>query len=567
MAEADILANVFKRVNSNLEDQLKVASYFNDPVAFCRDVFGYHLWSKQQETANSLVHNKKTVVAASHATGKSDSAAAFACWWIATRSSDVHNVLVATTAPSNAQVRGVLWDKIKRFFGIAQQRYDAGITTVRLPGYITQQARWKTDTGDQIGFGSKPPAGSDSIFQGYHKKYTLVILDEAAAVPKELWTGADAITTTDTCRILAIGNPTDPNSLMAKIWNDPDSNWNKIKISIFDTPNFTKKFIHEPHSDFYEDALKRWEVDQNLPQEVFDLTVGEGWYEDVCQQWGEDSVWVKSRALAEFPEQAINSLFDMSTIYRGHNVSVLPETDRRRSLGVDVARYGEDYSAVYMYSEGHILEEDGSSDVWADPSATTHRNVKATTRIGGQLRLLGKRSKSSLIDTMKWVHELAVEHAVHEVRIDAVALGAGAFEILTELAGDLYTVIDMVGNTRSPDNTKWMNARAYWYDTLREKTHRGELDLDPDDTRLADELTAIQYHFSNKQESLQIESKEDMKRAGRKSPDFADAAVYAAADLDHVYDNPLQGMAVGERIAYYPDEIINFDTTSYYAPY
>jgi hypothetical protein len=62
----------------------------------------------------------------------------------------------------------------------------------------------------------------------------LVILDEACGILDQLW-AATRGTTNAECRILAIGNPDDPNTRFAKKCR-PGSGWNVIKISAFDTP-------------------------------------------------------------------------------------------------------------------------------------------------------------------------------------------------------------------------------------------------------------------------------------------------------------------------------------------
>ena len=57
------------------------ARWETNPVGFIEDGLGETLWSKQKEILQSLVDNKRTVVPACHAPGKSHLAArAIACW-------------------------------------------------------------------------------------------------------------------------------------------------------------------------------------------------------------------------------------------------------------------------------------------------------------------------------------------------------------------------------------------------------------------------------------------------------------------------------------------------------
>jgi hypothetical protein len=57
----------------------------------------------------------------------------------------------------------------------------------------------------------------------------------------------------------------------------------------------------------------------------------------------------------------------------------------------------------------------------------------------------------------------------------------------------------------------------------------GEIDLDPNDEKLLDELRGVRAKIVNGS-ALQIESKEDMKNRGAKSPDRADAVWYSTID-------------------------------------
>ena len=51
------------------------ARYEHDPIGFVQEGLGEVLWSKQREILQSLVDNKRTVVPACHAPGKSHLAA------------------------------------------------------------------------------------------------------------------------------------------------------------------------------------------------------------------------------------------------------------------------------------------------------------------------------------------------------------------------------------------------------------------------------------------------------------------------------------------------------------
>src|SRR5690625_225891 len=157
------------------------------------------MWSKQVKVCESVRDHKRTTVAAAHSVGKSAIASVLACWWIA-----VHppgEAIVITTAPTYRQVNAILWEEMRKHHRVAEER------GFPLPGKITGADVWKLDNGQIVGFGRKPKDGDSHAFQGIHRRYVLVIVDEACGVMEELWTGVEAITTTANSSILGIGNP------------------------------------------------------------------------------------------------------------------------------------------------------------------------------------------------------------------------------------------------------------------------------------------------------------------------------------------------------------------------
>ena len=99
--------------------------------------------------------------------------------------------------------------------------------------------------------------------------------------------------------------------------------------------------------------------------------------------------------------------------------------------------------------------------------------------------------------------------------------------------------------------------------------YEGRIDMDPKDRKLKEELEIIQYHFDNTRAVLQIESKKEMKARGMKSPDFADAAIYAATDLSIDTDSPLAGMMPGEMFQLSLEDVFGaeYEAESFIAPW
>jgi hypothetical protein len=88
----------------------------SDPVEWAREG-GVHLWSRQQEIARSVERHRFTYVPSCHSAGKTFLAAQIGAKWIA--SAPPGERMLITSAPSDRQVRALLW----RELGRAHYRY------------------------------------------------------------------------------------------------------------------------------------------------------------------------------------------------------------------------------------------------------------------------------------------------------------------------------------------------------------------------------------------------------------------------------------------------------------
>lgn len=476
-------------VIGDLRKRSKNSIYANDPVAWASDILGKHMWSKQADVANSVAKHTHTAVVSCNGAGKSATAGILGTWWIATH--DPYEVALICSAPTYPQIARVLFRELK------DNHKAAALKGFPLPGHINQSEEWKLDDeyGTLIGFGRRP-ADTDivSAFQGIHRRYVFVILDEAGGIPTDLYTAAEAVTTSADSRVLAIGNPDRRGTEFHRIFRE-DETWNKITISAFDTPNFTG---------------------EQVPDELKPLLIQPSWVERQKKAWGEESARYKSKVLGQFPEEDDTTFFSQTAIDSAIDTDIVEDMEIPVVLGVDIARFGEDDSVIY-------------------------------SNRGGRLRHVSTWNKANAVESANRIHEAAIAIGAHEVRVDGTGLGAPVVDMLAAMGEGYYTTISIVGGAASPDNTRWLNARAYGYDNLREKMVLNQLDIDIDDKTLLDEMMMIKYKFSPKG-AIQIESKDDMRGRGLKSPDRLDAAMYATLNLSYLTEGPYQGLQPGDKI-------------------
>lgn len=295
-----------------------LSRYRDDPDGFVTGYLGEHLWSKQRQIMQSVRDHRLTAVRSCHGIGKSFTVSRCVAWW-----GSVHppeETRIVTTAPTFKQVRGVLWQEIRK-------------CAPKLPGDVLQ-LEWQID-GNLVAQGIKPDDYAPDAFQGIHAKHLLVVLDEGNGVPPALWRAAVSLATSEHSRIIVIGNPDDPSGKFAEVCR-PGSGWHTIQVGYRDTPNFSG----EP-----------------VPEGVAAKLIGPAWIEDARRMYGEGSPLWTSKVEGEFPEQAEDALIRLS-IARAAAQRELPAEDFPNVLGVDVARLGSD-KTIIMHRRGRTAAVHG----------------------------------------------------------------------------------------------------------------------------------------------------------------------------------------------------------------
>lgn len=447
------------------------AAMAGDPVKWVREVLGEFTWSKQQEILESVAVNRYTAVQSCHDIGKSYTGSRAGSHHVDTKP----DPFLVTTAPTWAQVNAILWREIRK----AHKK--AG-----LDGRINLEAQWFVNHDQLIGFGRKPADYDQSAFQGIHALNVMVIIDEACGVPKTIFDAVDALATNVRARVLAIGNPDDPASHFAEVCK-PGSGWNVIKVSAFDTPGY----IGEPE---YTGTPEMEEHDRLMPDTLLDLLISKEWVEERKKRWGEKSPIYISKVMGEFPEISDKTLLTPKMIRESQERDLREETKfMRRQLGVDVARFGENFTSVYRAQ-------------------------------GGRVRKVARMHMADTVDTSEFVRHQLIMHPDEYAYVDVIGVGGGVFDTLVR---EGRKVREHNSSHRAYDPERFGNRRAEIYWNMREMAENGELDLPPhgEDDDLIAQLGSIQWKIMGGR--IYIESKEEMMDRGMPSPDDADACVMA----------------------------------------
>lgn len=163
---------------------------------------------------------------------------------------------------------------------------------------------------------------------------------------------------------------------------------------------------------------------------------------------------------------------------------VLPKGGLR--VGVDVARFGNDKTVVSFRRGRALLRqvEWGKADTQA-----------SAARVRQEL--------------------LAFKERPEQIAVDVIGVGAGVADTLRGWYGDL--VVDVNVSLRMANGRDY-NLRAFMWREMRDWLETASL---PNDQDLRADLTAIRFGFRSGE--LLLESKEDLKARGVKSPDRGDS--------------------------------------------
>ncbi len=216
------------------------------------------------------------------------------------------------------------------------------------------------------------------------------------------------------------------------------------------------------------------------------------------QQWiddeGEDSDFVRVRVRGLPPRSSMVEFIGLEDVekcltYNAEGYDSFPVI-----FGIDVARYGDDQNVI-------IKRQGRKVDI-----------LKHWTGLDGM------QSASKIVETIN-------KESPNVVFIDEGGVGGPILDRVKSIVGN--SVIGVNFGSKAKDDVKYFNKRSEMWGTMRDAMRAG-LDL-PDVQELKDDLLAPLYFFSPK-EQIKLERKEDIKKRGLASTDYADALALTYAE-------------------------------------
>lgn len=161
---------------------------------------------------------------------------------------------------------------------------------------------------------------------------------------------------------------------------------------------------------------------------------------------------------------------------------------KRRLLTCDVARNGDDETVIYDMEETAIVGQ----EIYGQKDTMYTANV---------------------------LTKMSMERGDCAIAVDEIGVGGGVVDRLKELGRTVYAI----NSCEKSDNPKCFNRRAEIWENAAEMFSNGDVELHLTDTVLKNQL--LSPTFSIRGSKILIESKEDIKKRLRRSPDRADAYV------------------------------------------
>lgn len=299
---------------------------------------------------------------------------------------------------------------------------------------------------------------------GTHENYVLIIFDEASAIAKIIWETVSGALTTGLCFFFCFGNPT---TLDDGFWETQQGKQAHLWI---------RKRVDARSVSF-----------ANL-KEI------NGWIE----VYGEDSDFVRIHVYGMFPKQSELQFIDSGVVRAAAKRIIqwreIPQ-GIPRLMGCDIARQGGDLNTVLRRQGRKVHKE------------------------------IFEFSSRDTMATANFIADQINTHRPDLVYIDGVGVGAGVVDYL-RMRGYERIIVDVQSGTAPTDKNdkiRYLNMRALMWARLREWLRTADL---PDLPQLLEELCGPHYKFMPGTDKLCLESKDDMRERGVKSPNIADALAY-----------------------------------------
>lgn len=441
-----------------------------------------------------------------HNTGKTYMLARIVYWFL----SSFPDSLVITTAPLATQLKLGVWSEVSKLMGRVKRSFPKSNLyklNLRMNDVNTNIKSKTEDTNYDNAFDGWQAtsfvvqAGAEEASavkaRGLHRKYMLIILEEASGMNAAVVNAFQNTCTGQYNYIFALGNPNNKSDALNRLVAQP--NTRHYRVSAYDHPNI---------------VLGR--------EEIFGA-VTEASIIDRKSVYGEHSRLYDAMVRGICPEQAYNSLIHHTWLDAALNAEV-DKDSTENAAGVDVAASENGDKGAVAYGNANRL-------IYIKEFACPNATYLSDNLLFDKGTLENKQIRWYGIPSMG-------EMGVHSeyVGIDSVGVGTATVEGFTNrgydvqaLSGGAWQEVIPTDSFKDQPMWKFNNLRSQMYYELREDLRLGKIGIYLEDKELYHSLRRelLSINFDNSNSTISIEAKEAIKKKlGGKSPNMADAVVY-----------------------------------------
>lgn len=438
-------------------------TYKDDFNGYRRDILGRKDPGPTVEAiGTSLVENKRTAVASGHGIGKTGLSADAIHWFLSTRPKPA----IVATANTSDQLEKKLWRELSLTNSSAKNAawFDWKAKTFTMFNDPTAQAvalAWSEDNSE--------------AFAGTHAEHVLGVFDEASAIPKVIFTVFNGAMTTPGARWLAVGNSTRNEGYFYEITHG--------------------KFVARKAGDLQRGMWKAFVVPSWMSPFVTEEWLREWELAESCDRNADPTTWTDDFRIrvAGLPPLANSSTFFNPEIVRQaieRTVKIFPRWPL--VLGCDVGRGDR---SVILPRRGRVVL----------PKVEIIRGMRTMD--------FARRIAEEIVFYRE-------EHGLEaQVVLEELGMGVGVVETLQDLGYDeqVWGI-----NTGVPSTTPelFLNLRCQMYGDAKDWLE-DVVEL-PNVPELTEDLAKIRK-MPSANGQLRLETKDQLRRRGEKSPDVADA--------------------------------------------
>lgn len=450
--------------------QKKIAEYQKNPVLFAEEVCNFHPDPWQRDVLMDLAAYPRVSVRSGHGVGKTGTEAVTVLWFLCC----FKFPKVICTAPTMQQLNDVLWSEIDKWRSkspLLNELLTWTKTYVYMNGY---SKRW---------FAVAKTASKPENMQGFHEDNMLFVVDEASGIEEEIMEAILATLSGANNKLLMCANPTKTTGTFYDSHHVNRALYRCHKVSSLDSTRTNKENIAA-----------------------------------FIKKYGEESNVVKVRVYGDFPTQEDDVFIPLPLVEAAVGYELPDEEVGKITIGVDVARYGDDETIIAQNVGGRV----------SLPVIAHGQNLMKTV---GNI----------VVTYRQLLKDNPTYKGVITAYIDDTGLGGGVTDRLEEVKREeglhRLEVVPINFGMKPPQDgsdLKYNDITTYMWANIKYMLETRQLSIE-DDEELVAQLTVRKYSITSSGK-IELEKKKDMKSRGIKSPDRADALALCCYSTNKIYD-------------------------------